>query len=463
MDPPFAKRKDDEKVDDTTGHPIPPRTYGTIDRPGQSQAGNTESLPRSPRYLTYRHSFIISLIFLFAIFLFFGSPTRDNTKTIDVAGSAYHTGDSVISSQKPASGGRIANEVLFEKPKPQVVASESSGQSGDSDAGTTPFVAFGDSFAAGMGTGNTSWDGCRQGEFSYPKFIASATKNENHFQNLPCSGATLDSVLLGSEGSQIEAWENANRTKFATLTVGGNDVGFYDVLTACVARVGGIFAGDCDAQLAEANETIHSDEFFAKQQMAMEQIISKANNTSFRLFSVGYPRFFDADQDDCEQVTFGFWNPHHNIGYQSDWSAVWLHKGLRMVLNDLIFELDQVILKATKAVNTRYMETRQTMPVTFINPNDVFQTHRFCEGDAKEPDSARMQTWFFLSGWDDIVADEILDEAPEAPPSDPKAVEIGGKNTTKLPDPKTCREDLKRVGNHDWAGMFDTLLKTLHS
>lgn len=36
----------------------------------------------------------------------------------------------------------------------------------------TGYVAFGDSYAAGIGTGTTDTGGCRRREFSYPKQLA---------------------------------------------------------------------------------------------------------------------------------------------------------------------------------------------------------------------------------------------------------------------------------------------------
>lgn len=98
------------------------------------------------------------------------------------------------------------------------------------------YVAFGDSYAAGIGTGTTSMDGCRRGEFSYPKQIASYSPSDIDFQNLPCSGAKLEHVLSGGPSSQIDAWTNPGNADIATLTIGGNDLGFYNILTACVIR-----------------------------------------------------------------------------------------------------------------------------------------------------------------------------------------------------------------------------------
>ena len=67
------------------------------------------------------------------------------------------------------------------------------------------YTAFGDSYAAGIGTGNASSWGCRQGRFSYPDLIAS-TVADIDFQNLACSGATVQNILSGGTNSQIDSW-----------------------------------------------------------------------------------------------------------------------------------------------------------------------------------------------------------------------------------------------------------------
>jgi hypothetical protein len=70
------------------------------------------------------------------------------------------------------------------------------------------YVAFGDSYAASIGTGATQRGGCRKGENSYPKQLAALAANDIDFQNLPCSGAVVGEVLQGGEKSQIDSWIN---------------------------------------------------------------------------------------------------------------------------------------------------------------------------------------------------------------------------------------------------------------
>ena len=312
------------------------------------------------------------------------------------------------------------------------------------------YVAFGDSFAAGMGTGNTDWDGCRHGEFSYPKIIAAAFGNLT-FQNLACSGAATKDVASDGSKTQISTWKNASQADFGTVTVGGNDLRFYDVLTACVVRVGGIFAGDCAHEIARANESMHDGAFGTGLIKTMQSILNQSGRPDFKLFFVGYPGFFNSDQDDCEQVTFSIWNPHHSEQPQSDLSATWLHKDLRLALNTLVAEVNALISKSVEAVN-RVRETSSAQNVTFIDPNPVYNSHRFCEKNTREPDSHRNQTYFFLNGWDDFIPDTIKEMLPNTQ----SLIEQDngtGQDLIPLPDPKNCKKLLSETRNQDWTGM----------
>jgi hypothetical protein len=65
-------------------------------------------------------------------------------------------------------------------------------------------------------------------------------------------------------------------------------------------------------------------------------------------------------------------------------------------------------------------------------PTDAaFNGHRFCEQDVNEPDSTRIDTWFFLSGWGD-------NSLPGMAPAYMGDDAITSGNTTALPDPSTC-------------------------
>jgi lysophospholipase L1-like esterase len=169
---------------------------------------------------------------------------------------------------------------------------------------TKGYVAFGDSYAAGIGTGMTDTGGCRQGQFSYPKQLAKmatdAIGKEIDFQNYPCSGAVVSEVLEGGAKSQIDQWKNPKNADIATISIGGNDVGFYSVLTACVLRVGQAWAGDCDEAVKKAADIINGRDLSNDVNSALNQILAKSGRDDFKIYLTGYPTFFNDQTDYCD-------------------------------------------------------------------------------------------------------------------------------------------------------------------
>ncbi|WP_395243827.1 GDSL-type esterase/lipase family protein [Agromyces sp. MMS24-K17] len=88
------------------------------------------------------------------------------------------------------------------------------------------YVALGDSYAAGQGSG-VPLDGCLRSATAYPVLL-DAEPRTNLLRTAACSGATVGAVSA-SQLAQV------NRgTTLITLTVGANDVGVGDVAAACL-------------------------------------------------------------------------------------------------------------------------------------------------------------------------------------------------------------------------------------
>lgn len=306
------------------------------------------------------------------------------------------------------------------------------------------YVAFGDSYAAGIGTGTMEGSGCRQGEFSYPKQLASMVSNID-FQNYACSGAVTADLISGSSGSQIDQWQNPGNADIATLSVGGNDVDFFKILNACILRAfGPSFSGDCQQRIDDAMIKINGPDLLNDFATILHQIIDKSGRPDFKIYVTGYPAFFNVDIKWCDDVTFNYYIPHHRLTPIEDLPQP-LTQDLRLQLNGLVMNVNHLILSVVTQVNQQYTGTR----TVFVDPNPSFDTHRFCEQDngqdVREPDSGRSDTWLFLSAWSDntlpgdpgaLLASEIEEAAL-----------LAQGNTTALPDPNTCQLS----NSTDWA------------
>ena len=86
------------------------------------------------------------------------------------------------------------------------------------------YVALGDSYSSGTGAGSYVNDGtaCQRSVHAYPSLLASSQNLSLTFR--ACSGATVADVT----NTQLSALGSA--TTHVTISVGGNDAGFADVL-----------------------------------------------------------------------------------------------------------------------------------------------------------------------------------------------------------------------------------------
>ncbi|CAN5623987.1 SGNH family lipase [soil metagenome] len=152
------------------------------------------------------------------------------------------------------------------------------------------YVALGDSYSSGVGTRTYLDDGtsCRRSSYAYPQLLASQKGYALTFK--ACSGATIPTVT----SSQLSALSST--TRYVTISVGGNDAGFADVLTECATP---FWAGDCDGAIDGAQSYIKNT-LPAKLSTLYASMRSKAPNA--KVVVVGYPRVFNGE--DCNAATW---------------------------------------------------------------------------------------------------------------------------------------------------------------
>ncbi|MFJ3582789.1 SGNH/GDSL hydrolase family protein [Streptomyces sp. NPDC090127] len=103
-------------------------------------------------------------------------------------------------------------------------------------AGTAPdrYVALGDSFASGAGVPDQVDADCMRSGRNYPALVNAALAPAVH-KDVTCGGATtvhMTSAQNASAPPQLDAL--SADTDLVTLTIGGNDVGFADIIVRCV-------------------------------------------------------------------------------------------------------------------------------------------------------------------------------------------------------------------------------------
>ncbi|KAF3059380.1 Lipase 1 [Daldinia childiae] len=336
----------------------------------------------------------------------------------------------------PGSQYVIGNSVSGHHRQPPLPISSASSEDISS---VTGFIALGDSYSAGIGTGvDGKEDDCRQGLGAHSVLIASdllagqGGRNSTTFQFLSCTGATTQEILSsrdGSHDSQIDAFNASLPVDFALLSIGGNDLGFFDVMNACVFRFYNFYSGTCETALKNTRDQIESDEFEHRLEIIIMEILDKVRwekKPSFTITVTGYARFFNDATDDCDEMSFGVW-----------WRGPKLKKDLRSQMNTMVLTVNAKIRRTINTINSRFTKDK----VIFIDYDKGFDGHRFCEEGVKEPDYDRKDTWFFLVGGPDNARNGTrsnhISDLQTLPP------------TSVLVDPLSCLEPAQASG--DWG------------
>ncbi|KAJ4413888.1 hypothetical protein N0V82_008243 [Gnomoniopsis sp. IMI 355080] len=305
------------------------------------------------------------------------------------------------------------------------------------------YHAFGDSYAAGIGAG--SGEGptyCRRGMRSYPKQTYAWLQdhgNENmFFRTAACSGDTLDGVKR-----QIDDFYQPEKYDVLSLSVGGNDIGFGELVDDCILTYGPITPAPAYAKLCEDAKTKARNKMQDTSTAGIgygfkeiyKQLINKAR-TDAQLYVTAYVPFFNAQPSStwCNDVTFYYWAPKHYDSDQHDSRYVYLDVARRQELNDLVLQLNTLIEKSVAQANS---ELGGSNRIYFVQPK-TFVEERFCEQDVSEPDEDRPITNLFLSGWKDNW-DQTATAADTA--ADIAEIQAQGGQIV-LPNADTCTNDL---------------------
>ena len=273
------------------------------------------------------------------------------------------------------------------------------------------FAVLGDSFASGVAWlvgrryNYTDSDSCRRYIQAYgPQMEEDGRLGPNaevHF--LACSGSQTSKV----RDEQIPAIPQD--VSFATLAAGGNDVGFFPVINACILRAyDGLTDADCENEVAATTDRIKNDVPGYKD--LYSAVFDRGlTDPNFKLYVLGYPHFFNVDTDQCDGVTFAY--------YKDDNEGPFLTKDTRNTINGLIQQMNEAIRAAVMSVN----DDR----IVFVDISPFFNGHRFCEEGISEPYSGGIITgiddnaaWLYHFDWNPF---HELDANPSAVTNYPNA------------------------------------------
>lgn len=250
---------------------------------------------------------------------------------------------------------------------------------------------MGDSYASGVGAGNSlqTFSLC----YRYSNAYAEQLQRKD-FPNLKlnfpaCAGRLFPQIRAQQLGDD---WGKA--PGFVTISMGGNDIGFKELVTKCIYGIN-LFAGrtPCQTLIDRSRAKLESGQIEQGAVDTLNAIMKKARDqklaNEFKIYVLGYARFFNDQTTQCNNVR-GLRVPRFLRLSKPELLTV----DLRKQLNDLAVKLNLALLAATK---------RATNPgqIVWTPIDDLFNTHRFCDRD--EPNPNDPQTWFFTFYADDVA------------------------------------------------------------
>ena len=197
------------------------------------------------------------------------------------------------------------------------------------------YVALGDSYSSGTGTRSSLSDGtaCERSVYAYPSLIAASRGLSLNFR--ACSGATVADVT----NTQLSALSTS--TTHVSISVGGNDAGFADVLSECAMPA---WSSDCNGAIDTAQSYI-ANVLPGRLSTLYAAIRSKAPNA--KVVVVGYPRLFMGE--DCNAFT-------------------WFSPSEQTRLN-----------QTADLLNSRTSAQATAKGFSFVNPTTRFTGHAVCD------------------------------------------------------------------------------------
>ena len=200
-------------------------------------------------------------------------------------------------------------------------------------AAQSQYVALGDSYSSGVGTRVFYEEAgeCDRSPDAYGPKIAAAEGYSLNFE--ACSGAKT------AEVNEKQLGKLSSTTSLVTITIGGNDAGFSNVIINCA-----LYYFTCGEAIGEADEFI-KNKLPGLLETTYKDIRAKA--TTAKVVVLGYPKLFTKEGKTC------------NVNF--------LTSGNEKKMNESAELLDGVIKARAEALK-----------FTFVNPTSAFESHEVC-------------------------------------------------------------------------------------
>lgn len=331
------------------------------------------------------------------------------------------------------------------------------------------FFALGDSFSAGIGA-NCGWikdefdenGACLKCDGGYPYQIievanTSAASESMEVYHLGCTGASMNDIInigWNNRTSQLELMKpKAGRAGWGTLSIGGNDVGFANIVANCIM----FDRPSCDADMNFTENLISNSRLVGNFTETYLKVLGAAHHRDFKLIVPSYAQFFNAETAICD---------NRYIFY-----GRYLTREFRARINKMVSDLNLLIQIAVSIVQLQLVFGGSRKGIYFEDWDSLFTGHRFCE----EPPLGWVDAWFFTINGVDILPNNTATSSRDNPPEGAIPVNLtsfasscDAENPSNLTAQMLCTWAQNLAKGREPDGNFSTVVypwwitKTLH-
>lgn len=171
-----------------------------------------------------------------------------------------------------------------------------------------------------------------------------------------------------------------------TVGFGLEDINFAKVINDCVYLFG--VKGDCEATLHTTMMHLEA-QFSPKVRDVIQNLLEGPRLPRFRVFLIGFARFWNDQTDLCDKTSWNYWE---TVADKPSFAQM-MTQNRRRKMNEWIRRVNEIL----EGVVTAFEDEGETR-VQFVNIDDAFEGHRFCEDNRLEPQAdldPRPDVFFF--------------------------------------------------------------------
>lgn len=268
---------------------------------------------------------------------------------------------------------------------------------------------MGDSYASGIGSGHMIQafdETCYRYDGAYPVVLdAHLQPRPSRFNFVACSGDKFPAILQNQFRDRPTSIQRPNwgdRPQFVTLSMGGNDIGFKELVATCIYSIPINPFKNCAQVIAYSQQRANSDDFINDAQGVIIAALNKGASRGvpdFKVFVTGYAQFFNEHNPQCNHVSF---RPRWLPLARREYLTVEKRQALNKIAKDLNAALATAVMRASIGAPNR---------ASFVNYDRQFEGHRFCDREEPNPDDPN--TWFFTFGSNEAAVGKFLNSIPQ--------------------------------------------------